>query len=115
MQWQFWRKDSGPKPIPERIQHVVKFRLNITPEQMANLRMVERAGQYSGRPVRFIRAFDPGAVHEAPETVRYNTLDTQKSAIVFEGHVERNQGVVVYDRRQPVSAPGPAKSAPTVA
>ena len=73
------------------------------------LRVVESRGRHAGRPVTFIRVFDP--VHAAEREVivqRFRDLDTQPSLVLWSGHVERD-GLVALSRR----SPGPDLRTPT--
>jgi hypothetical protein len=103
----FWKKEQGPRPLTQQVQLIVTSRLQMTKEQTNGLLMVEKPGLYSGRTVKHFRAFNPEAVASVPggvQSVRYGTLDSHKSAIVFEGHIEQNGSVVVYDRRSAAAA-----------
>ena len=65
------------------------------------LRVVESRGRYAGRPVTFIRVFDPvRAAVRAVVIQRFRDLDTQPSLVLWSGHVERD-GRVTLSRRSP--------------
>ena len=65
------------------------------------LRVVESRGRYAGRPVTFIRVFDPVRAAEREVVVqRFRDLDAQPSLVLWSGHVERD-GVVALARRSP--------------
>jgi hypothetical protein len=65
------------------------------------LRVVESRGRYAGRPVTFIRVFDPVRAAEREVVVqRFRDLDTQPSLVLWSGHVERD-GLVALSRRSP--------------
>ena len=73
------------------------------------LRVVESRGRYAGRPVTFIRVFDPVRAAEREVIVqRFRDLDTQPSLVLWSGHVERD-GLVALSRR----SPGPDLRTPT--
>jgi hypothetical protein len=73
------------------------------------LSVVESRGRYAGRPVTFIRVFDPvRAAERAVIVQRYRDLDAQPSLVLWSGHVERD-GVVALTRR----SPGPDLRTPT--
>ena len=65
------------------------------------LRVVESRGRYAGRPVLFIRVFDPVRAAEREVIVqRFRDLDAQPSLVLWSGHVERD-GLVALSRRSP--------------
>ena len=65
------------------------------------LRVVESRGRYAGRPVLFIRVFDPVRAAEREVAVRrFSDLDAQPSLVLWSGHVERD-GLVALSRRSP--------------
>ena len=65
------------------------------------LRVVESRGRHAGRPVLFIRVFDPVRAAEREVIVqRFRDLDAQPSLVMWSGHVERD-GLVALSRRSP--------------
>ena len=65
------------------------------------LSVVESRGRYAGRPVMFIRVFDPARAAEREVAIRrFSDLDTQPSLVLWSGHVDRD-GLVALSRRSP--------------
>jgi hypothetical protein len=65
----------------------------------ATLRMLQKRGGYSGRPVRYFRVFDPARAAEQDLKPRtFADLDNHPDLVVGSGHLERN-GAVMLNRR----------------
>jgi hypothetical protein len=91
---------SKPKAVPEAIRSALREKLGTDSRQLDQCQALERGGRYAGRKVRHVRVFDPRLLKGLTGPVTYVALDTQKAAIVFEGHFEQNGGLVISDRRQ---------------
>lgn len=97
-----------PKAVPEAIRSALREKLGSDARQLDQCQALERNGRYAGRKVRHIRVFDPRLLKGLTGPVSYAALDTQKAAIVFEGHFEQNGGLVISDRRQVAPVSGTA-------
>lgn len=65
----------------------------------ATLRMLQKRGGYSGRPVRYFRVFDLARATEQEVNPRtFADLDSHPDLVVSSGHLERN-GAVMLNRR----------------
>jgi hypothetical protein len=65
----------------------------------AALRIVQKRGAYSGRPVRYFRVFDAArAAERAIEPRTFADLDLHPDLVLGSGHLERD-GKVVLNRR----------------
>jgi hypothetical protein len=65
------------------------------------LRMLQKRGAYSGRPVRYFRVFDPIRAAEQDVSPRtFADLDSHPDLVVGSGHLERNGAVMLNGRTQ---------------
>ncbi len=103
----FW-KGTKPWHRTEAVHRNLVPKFNLGPESLANLRMLEKKGRYSGRKVRLIMVFDPTLV-SYPEVSNLKYHDSQETgdrkALRFEGHNEMNGSIYMADRR-PAAADG---------
>lgn len=96
---------NGPSPVPANVSSAIQNKLKISPEELGNLRSVEREGHYAGRKVRFIRVFDPRLVANGSPKVNFVDLAKTPAAILFEGHIEKSGALVITERRAATSSP----------
>ena len=99
---------SKPKAVPEAIRSALREKLGDDGRLLDQCQALERNGRYAGRKVRHVRVYDPRSLKGLTGPVTYVALDTQKAAIVFEGHFEQNGGLVIADRRQVAPGLSPA-------
>jgi len=104
MNWQFWQ-GSSPQSLPESVWRVVATQRNVEVSQIATMRYVQKRGKFAGRRVRQIRIFDPAQLPSpGAGRVSYDALDAHRGAILFDGLIEGDGSVGIFDRRQPKGA-----------
>jgi len=100
----FWLGGEGPKDIPGWISLYLLNTLELPAEKLTGLRSVQKTGFWEGKPVFFIRIYNPSASEEAWQVKDFNSLDEQPHLILYEGHWERDSYQVYLERK---TAPKP--------
>lgn len=99
VQWQFWQH-SGSGSVPEPVAKALKEVYRLEKPALVGLGYRQKRGHYAGRTVKFIRVFDATQVNQGGRTVRnYDDLNAHTQALLFEGHMEKDQ-VFLKDKRQ---------------
>ena len=112
MGWQFWQ-NSQWQVLSDKVREALTKQFNLDEQNVNELRCVNKSGQYSGRPVRYVRILDPELVSVgAGSSIKYDQLssDAERKAMQFEGRIEKDGSVHLIDRRQVVVAPNPPNS-----
>lgn len=103
---------SNSLPIPSSIQTVLQSQYNLDREAMRSLRCKERDGNFAGRPVRYIRVYDPSQYASRGKRIRsYHDLDRNKEGILFEGYVDKQGHAYISDRRPGIESAGSGEAA----
>lgn len=109
---QRWRKE-GSRELPQNIRRSLVSQFRADAFEIINLRYMEKTSRYTGRRVRYIRIFDrtliPSNGDKAPRI--YHDLDQHEDAILFEGYIEKDGTVHLWDRRSREQSP--KKAAPS--
>ena len=92
MGWQFWRRESGPQAVDATLRDLIVNRFDLTESDIGKLSMMQRAGNFSGRPVTRLRIYDPSMLNaEVSDVRKFVHLDTEAQAVCFEGHIEKGR------------------------
>jgi len=85
--------------------------LNVKPGEMDRMGYVSKEATLHGRPVRYIRIFDPSIIPGGARVIGdYDFLGSQYwHSVLFEGHVERSSSIYLVDRRPPSRLSIPSK------
>jgi hypothetical protein len=103
---------SNGVAMPSSVQMVLQSQYNLDREAMRSLRCKERDGNFAGRPVRYIRIYDPSQYTGRGKRIRgYHDLDRNKEGILFEGYVDKKGYVYISDRRPGNGSIGPGEVA----
>ncbi len=95
----FWRRDPGPTAVDETLRDLIMNRFKLTAVDIDKLSVLRRAGNFVGRPVTYLRVYDPSLITGEPGDVsRYRDLDTQAQAVCFEGHTEKGRSINLHAR-----------------
>jgi hypothetical protein len=104
MQWLLWHKPVAQELSDQVKKHVIaEFALD--PGMVDKMRYSGKKGHYSGRPVKYIRIYDPVLIRGSESApLNYDAL-AQKSgngdALLFEGRIESDKRVHFTDQRTP--------------
>jgi hypothetical protein len=95
----FLRRSAEPVPVTPGVAEALVSSGLPAGTDSAALRMLQKRGAYSGRPVRYFRVFDPARAAEQEVSPRtFADLDTHPDLVLGSGHLERN-GAVMLNRR----------------
>lgn len=89
----FWQQPTA-RSLSAKLANILIKERGLSVDDGASLRMLERRGNYSGRPVTYFRIFDPVAVQAAGITAR-RYADLDQLTDLFTGHTERDGAVVL--------------------
>ncbi|MFC2001542.1 hypothetical protein ACFLUZ_03440 [Chloroflexota bacterium] len=95
----FWLGGEGPKDIPSWIYMYLVTTLEVLPENLAELRSVQRTGFWESKTVTFIRIYDPQASEEARQVKDFTSLDQYPELILYEGYWEKGSNRVYLERK----------------
>ena len=108
MRWVFWRKAPRPVQLSAELRDALRVRFEVPAAEAGKLTCVEQHSIFAGRPVTRLRIYDSNLLNGDRSLIaKYDDLDAQEQAIVFEGHVEKDGGMDLIDRR-PLSPLAPA-------
>ena len=99
-----WLGGEGPKDIPGWVYIYLVTTLKVPPENLTGLRSVQKTGFVEGKPVTFIRIYDPRASEEAWQVKNFTSLDEHPDLILYEGYWEKGSDHVFLECR---TAPKP--------
>jgi hypothetical protein len=94
-----WLGGEGPKEIPSWVYYCLVSNLKVTPESLTSLRSVQKTGFRGGKPVVFIRIYDPGVSEEAWRVKDFICLDQHPELVLYEGYWEKGSYQVFLERR----------------
>jgi hypothetical protein len=100
----FWLSGDGPKDIPGWVYLHLVTTLKVPPESLSGLRSVQQVGFQEGKPVTFIRIYDPRASEEAWQVKNFVSLDQHPELILYEGYWETGSDRVYLKGKE---APNP--------
>jgi hypothetical protein len=98
MDW-LWLGGEGPKDIPSWVHVYLVTTLKVPPENLTGLRSVQKIGFWDGKPVTFIRIYDPRASEEAWQFKDFSSLDQHPELVLYEGYWEKESDRVFLERR----------------
>lgn len=99
-----WLGGEGPKDIPSWVYVYLVTMLKVPPENLTSLRSVQKTGFWDGKPVIFIRIYDPLTSEEARQVKDFSSLDQHSELVLYEGYWEKEDDRVFLERR---AAPKP--------
>ena len=82
----FWLGGEGPKDIPSWAYMYLVTTLKVPPENLIGLRSVQKVGLWDGKPVTFVRIYNPRASEEAWQVKDFTFLDQHPELILYEGY-----------------------------
>ena len=101
---QIWRV-RGPRTLPQHLKDVVIFQFKCTDTEADRLCYMRKKGTFAGRSVTQVRIYDRGLLAgQESKLKKYDHLDAEREAVLFEGHYEADGNANLIDRR--VSAAG---------
>jgi hypothetical protein len=101
-----WLGGEGPKEIPPLVyMHLVTV-LEVPTENLTGLRSVLKVGFWEGKPVTFIRIYDPRASEEAWQVKDFTSLDEHPDIILYEGYWVKDSDCVYLESK---TAPKPSE------
>lgn len=107
----FWRGFSGTG-VPSDVARTLEGHFGVPPEAIGRLQCYQKRGTYVRQPVRYIRVFDPSRAGDGARPARkYDDLDKQHDAVLFEGHGDKAGFIYLIDRRATVGFEVPATAA----
>jgi hypothetical protein len=104
MVWLLWQK-----PVAQDLSVQVKERLiaqfTLDPVMVDKMRYSGKKGHYSGRPVKYIRIYDPVLINNGgSDPPGYDALSQEsgsRGALLFDGRIEANDQLYLTDQRTP--------------
>ncbi len=99
-----WLGGEGPKDVPWSAHRYLVTTLNVPSETLKGLRSLQRVGFQNGRPVTFLRIYDPLAGERKVQVKDFASLDLHPEIILYEGYWEKASDFVFLERR---AAPKP--------
>jgi hypothetical protein len=111
MKLKLW-ESSRSQSLPESVRKTLSTQFHLMPDDIDQLRLLEKRGRFAERPVRFIRVFNPALMENSgAATLKYDDLlntYVRRNALFFEGHIEKDGHVYLVDRRPPKTGRSPA-------
>ena len=96
---QLLRKSKASK-LPEKVRNEIISQFHIEGSQADQLRCVGKKGVYAGRPVKYMRVFDPTRVPNTGKGgLKYDDVKTTWEASLFEVRLEQNGSIYLTDMR----------------
>lgn len=95
----FWLGGDGPKDIPWSAHRYLVTVLKVPSESLKALRSVQKVGFQDGKPVTFIRIYDPLAGESTVQIKDFASLDLEPELILYEGYWEKARDLVFLERR----------------
>lgn len=102
MKWMLWQQ-----PVAQELTELLKKHLisefTLDSSLVDQMRFSGKKGQYSNRPVKYIRIFDPIRIKDSESAnLSYDALARKAShgsALLFDGRIEANKQVYLTDHR----------------
>lgn len=110
MSWRFWQ-NSKAQVLSDKVRDTLAAKFQLDQQSVYKLRCVQMSGQYSGRPVRYVRILDPELVSSGiAGNITYDqlSLEPQRKALQFEGRIEKGGSILWTDLRPVAPMPNPA-------
>lgn len=95
----FWLSGEGPKDMPPLVYVHLMTAFEVPAENLTGLRSVLKTGFWDGKPVTFIRIYDPSASDEARQVKDFTFLDERPELILYEGYFEKDSDRVHLERK----------------
>ena len=92
-----WLGGQGPRDIPPVINMYLLGTLKTPYDKLTGLRSVQKAGFWDGKPVTFIRIYNPLTGEEASQVKDFTSLDQQPELIMYEGYWEKDSNYVFME------------------
>lgn len=93
----FWLGGEGPRDIPPVINVFLIYTLKVPYDKLTGLRSVQKAGFWDGKPVTFIRIYNPLTSEEASQVKDFTSLDQHPELIMYEGYWEKDSNHVFME------------------
>jgi hypothetical protein len=97
MDW-LWLGGEGPGEVPWWAGGKLTTEFKVTAENLNSLCSVQKTGFWQGKPVTFIRIYDPHASEEAWRVKDFSSLDQHPELILYEGYREKESSQVFLKR-----------------
>ena len=98
MDW-LWISGEGPKDVPWSAHWYLVSTLKVPSESLKGLRSLQKVGFWDGKPVTFIRIYDPFAIEKPLQVKDFTSLDLHPELILYEGYWEKATNFVFLERR----------------
>ncbi len=98
MDW-LWLGGEGPGEIPSWAHWHLTTTFEVPAGDLTALRSVQKTGFWDGKPVTFIRIYDPRTSQEAWQVKDFTSLDQHPELILYEGYWEKESERVFLERR----------------
>jgi hypothetical protein len=85
----FWRGGEGFQDIPSWAYVYLVTTLKVPPENLTDLRSVQKIGFWDGKWVSFIRIYDPRTSEESSPVKDFTSLDQHPELVLYEGYIEK--------------------------
>ena len=96
---QLLRRPKASK-LPEKVRSKITSQFQIDGSQVDQLRCLEKKGVYAGRPVKYMRVFDPTRAHNTGKGgLKYDDVKAYSEASLFEVRLEQNGSIYLTDTR----------------
>ena len=99
MDW-LWLSGEGPKDVPWSAHWYLVSTLKVPSESLKGLRSLLKVGFWDGKPVTFIRIYDPLAIEQTLQVKDFASLDLHPELIIYEGYWEKSANFVFLERRE---------------
>ena len=93
----FWLGGEGPRDIPPAVNIYLLTTLKVPWSNLIGLRSVQKVGFWDGKPVTFIRIYNPLASEEASQVKDFTSLDQHQELILYEGYWEKDSNYVFME------------------
>jgi hypothetical protein len=94
----FWLGGEGSQDIPSWAHMYLVTTLKVPPENLTDLRSVQKIGFWDGKWVSFIRLYDPRTSDEALQIRDFTSLDQHPELVLYEGYWEKGSDRVFLQR-----------------
>ena len=104
MDW-LWLSGEGPKDVPWSAHWYLVSTLKVPSESLKGLLSLLKVGFWDGKPVTFIRIYDPFAIEQTLQVKDFASLDLHPELILYEGYWEKSTNFVFLERRAAAKPP----------
>ena len=95
----FWLGGEGPKDVPWSAHRYLVTTLKVPSLSLKGLRSLHKVGFQDGKPVTFLRIYDPLATEGKAKVQDFSSLDLHPELILYEGYWEKASDFVFLERR----------------